>query len=105
MAPLFKLLNVLARNYKVNLLVNQIVDSIFAPLLRLESSNYFKLPIGEIQMYLECLSTLSVLLENNLLDSKQNLFQVKNIQFLVAMAIKHGNSGNLLIRYFNLLQL
>lgn len=93
MAPLFKLLNVLARNYKVNLLKNQVVDSIFAPLLRLQSTSYFKLPIGEITMYLECLTTLSTLLDNNILETRTNLFQETNIQFLVAQSIKHGNTG------------
>lgn len=99
MAPLFKLLNVLARNYKVNLLKNHIIDSIFAPLLKLQSANYFKLPMGEITMYLELLTTISTLLNNNILDTKSNLFQETNIQFLVAMAIKHGNTGKIFIRF------
>lgn len=94
MAPLFKLLNVLAQNYKLNLLKNQVVDSIFSPLRQLESSSYFKLPLGDINMYLECLATLSTLLENNIFETKSNLFQETNIQFLVAMSIKHGNTGN-----------
>lgn len=93
MAPLFKLLNVLAQNYKVNLLTNTVVDSIFAPLRQLEKSGYFKLPLGDINMYLECLATLSTLMENNIFETKTNLFQEKNIQFLVAMSIKHGTTG------------
>lgn len=97
MAPLFKLLNVLARNYKVNLLQNQVVDSIFAPLRQLESSGYFKLPIGDINMYLECLATLSTLMENNIFEAKTNVFQESNIQFLVAMSIKHGNTGKVVV--------
>lgn len=92
MAPLFKLLNVLAQNYKLNLLKNQVVDSIFSPLRQLESSSYFKLPLGDINMYLECLTTLSTLLENNIFETRSNLFQETNIQFLVAMSIKHGNT-------------
>ncbi|XP_055305113.1 uncharacterized protein LOC129569906 [Sitodiplosis mosellana] len=92
MAPLFKLLNVLAQNYKLNLMNNQVVDSIFSPLRQLESSSYFKLPLGDINMYLECLATLSTLLENNIFETKSNLFQETNIQFLVAMSIKHGNT-------------
>lgn len=99
MAPLFKLLNVLARNYKVNLLKNQVIDSIFAPLLRLQSANYFKLPIGEITMYLECLTTMSTLLDNNIIETRANLFQETNIQFLVAQSIKHGNTGMFSIQY------
>lgn len=95
MAPLFKLLNVLAQNYKVNLLKNPVVDSIFAPLRQLESSSYFKLPLGDINMYLECLVTLSTLLENNIFETKTNFFQDTNIQFLVAMSIKHGTTGKM----------
>lgn len=92
MAPLFKMLNVLARNYKVNLMKGQVVDSIFAPLLKLQNKNYFKLPIGEITMYLECLTTISTLMDNNIFETKTNLFHETNIQFLVAMSIKHGNT-------------
>lgn len=93
MAPLFKLLNVLARHYKVNLLKNQVVESIFAPLLRLERSKYSKIAIGDITMYLECLALLSTLLECQNFETKPNLFQDTNVQFLVAMSIKHGNTG------------
>lgn len=102
MAPLFKLLNVLAQNYKVNLLKNQVVESIFAPLRQLESSSYFKLPLGDINMYLECLTTLSTLLECNIFETKTNLFREKNIQFLVAMSIKHGNTGKIAIEQHRL---
>lgn len=95
MAPLFKLLNALAQNYKVNLLKNSVIDSIFAPLRQSDSSSYFKLSLGDINMYLECLATLSTLLENNSFEVKTNLFQESNIQFLVAMSIKHGNTGKM----------
>lgn len=103
MAPLFKLLNILAKNYKVNLLNSQVINSLFSPLLSLESSNYFKIPIGEITMYLECLATLSTLLENNIFETKPNLFQSNQIQFLVAMSIKHGNTG--MFQKMNLLEI
>lgn len=95
MAPLFKLLNVLAQSYKLNILNNEVVDSIFSPLRKLEKTGYFKLPLGDINMYLECLATLSTLLENKIFETKTNLFQEANIQFLVAMSIKHGNTGKL----------
>lgn len=94
MAPLFKLLNVLAHNYKVNLLNGQVIDSIFAPLLKLQNKNYLKLQIGEITMYLECLTTISTLMDNNILETRTNLFNETNIQFLIGMCIKHGNTGN-----------
>ena len=93
MAPLFKLLNVLAQSYKLNILNNEVVESIFSPLRQLEKSGYFKLPLGDINMYLECLATLSTLLENKIFETKSNLFQETNIQFLVAMSVKHGNTG------------
>lgn len=103
MAPLFKLLTILARNYKINLLTVQVVDSIFGPLMKTENPknfNYFKSPIGEITMYLECLTTLSTLMEYNIFETKPNLFQTNQIQFLVAMSIKHGNTGKI---YFKLI--
>lgn len=93
MAPLFKLLNVLAKNFDVNLMKNQVVESIFAPLLKLQRLQYVNLPIGDVTMYLECLSLLSTLLDRNTLRPNTNLFQEDNVQFLVAMSIKHGNTG------------
>lgn len=92
MAPLFKLLNVLARNYSVNLVKTPVIESIFAPLLKLNNSSYFKLPIADITMYLECLAMLSTLIETRILEIRLNLFQETNIKHLVAMAIKHGNT-------------
>lgn len=94
MAPVFKLLNVLAKNYKVSLVTNQTIESIFAPLLKLDRSKYFKIPIGDITMYLECLAMLSTLSDRNILDTKTSIFQESNVQFLVAMSTKHGNIGN-----------
>lgn len=94
MAPLFKLLNVLATHYKVNLIKYKVVESVFSPLLKLIRPKYFKIPIGDICMYLEFLTLLSTLHENQLFDTKPNIFQENNIQFLVAMSIKHGNTGN-----------
>lgn len=44
-------------------------------------------------MYLECLALLSTLLECQNFETKPNLFQDTNVQFLVAMSIKHGNTG------------
>lgn len=95
MAPLFKLLNVLARNYNVNLIKAQCIESIFAPLLKCNSSCYFKLPIVDVTMYLECLAMLSTLLEFRIIEIKLNLFQETNIKHLVAMSIKHGNTGKI----------
>lgn len=83
----------LAKNFKVNIMNNQIVDTIFAPLLKLDSSKPFKLPIGDTTMYLECLVTLATLLDIGALENRPNLFQKMNIQFLVAMSIKHGSAG------------
>lgn len=77
----------------MNILNNQIVDTIFAPLVKLDNSKYFKLPVGDATMYLECLVTLSTLLELGIGDVRANLFQKENIQFLVAMSIKHGTTG------------
>lgn len=94
MASLFKLLNVLATHYKVNLIKNQVVESVFSPFLKLKRPKYFKIPIGDISMYLEFLALLSTLYENQLFDTKPNIFQENNTQFLVAMSIKHGNTGN-----------
>lgn len=93
MAPLFKVLNALARNYKINLIKNQSVESIFAPLLQLDRPKYIKLPIGDIAMYLELLATLSTLSDAKIFDSKPDIFLEKNVHFLVAMSIKHGSVG------------
>lgn len=93
MAPLFKVLNALARNYKLNLIKNQLVDSVFAPLLQLDQPKYAKFPIGDITMYLECLSTLSTLSDEKIYETKPDIFHEPNVHFLVAMSIKHGSVG------------
>lgn len=93
MAALFKVLNALARNYRINLIKNQLIESIFAPLLQLDHPKYVKLPIGDITMYLECLATLSTLSDGKIFETKPDIFQEANIHFLVAMSIKHGSVG------------
>lgn len=95
MAPLFKVLNALARNYKINLIKNQLVESIFAPLFQLDHPQYVKLPIGDIVMYLECLATLSTLSDGKIFETKPDIFQEANVHFLVAMSIKHGSVGKI----------
>lgn len=93
MAPLFKVLNALARNYKLSLIKNQLVDSVFAPLLQLDQPKFVKLPIGDITMYLECLAALSTLSDEKIFETKPDIFQEPNVHFLVAMSIKHGSIG------------
>lgn len=93
MAPLFKVLNALARNYKLNLIKNQLVESVFAPLLQLDQPKYVKLPIGDVSMYLEFLATLSTLSDEKIFETKPDIFHEPNVHFLVAMAIKHGSVG------------
>lgn len=95
MAPLFKVLNALARNYKINLIKNQLVESIFAPLLQMDHPKYVKLSITDIDMYLECLATLSTLSDAKVFETKPDIFQEANIHFLVAMSIKHGSVGKI----------
>lgn len=99
MAPLFKVLNALARNYKINLIKNQLIESIFAPLLQLDQPKYVKLPISDITMYLECLSTLSTLSDGQQFETKPDIFQEPNVHFLVAMSIKHGSIGKLVFEF------
>lgn len=91
MAPLFKVLNALARNYKMNLIKNQLVESVFGPLLKENNLMYAKLPTGDVTMYLELLSTLSTLSDAKIFDTKPDIFQKENVHFLVAMSIKHGS--------------
>lgn len=93
LAPLFKLLNALSTHYKLNLIKNQVVESVFAPLLKVQRPKYFKIPIGDITMYLEFLALLSTLCENHIFETKPNIFHETNVQFLIAMSIKHGNKG------------
>lgn len=101
MAPLFKVLSALARNYKVNLIKNQLVESIFAPLLQLDHPKYNNLPLNDITMYLECLATLSTLSDAKIFETKPDIFQKEKVHFLVAMSIKHGSAGN--IAFFRIL--
>lgn len=93
MAPLFKVLNALARNFKVNLIKSHLVESIFDPLLQLNHPKYVRLPMADIAMYLECLAALSTLADGKIFETKPDIFQQKNIHFLVAMSIKHGSVG------------
>lgn len=83
----------LAKKFDVNLMKNQVVDTIFAPLLKLDRLQYVNLPPIDVSMYLECLALLSTLMERKFLKHDANLFQMVNVQFLVAMSIKHGNTG------------
>lgn len=93
MASLFKLLNALARNYQMNLLNIQYVDKIFEPLLQMDCSQYCTLPVDDVTMFLEFLSTLSILLDQQELEAKARIFQDPKIKFLVAMCVRHGTTG------------
>lgn len=78
----------------MSLLNANVVSSILDPLLKLDNPEYFNLRDSDIKTYLQCLSTVSVLLECRLFDMKVNIFDNRNVRFLIGMSIKHGTFEN-----------
>lgn len=94
MSAVLKSLRVLGKTFKVNLLTQNVVMSILDPLLKLDNPKYFNLRDNDVNMYLQCLLTISTLAECGLFDVKKDVFKDKNVQFVIAMSIKHGSLDN-----------
>lgn len=92
---IFKLLSVLAKCFRINLLTQNLVNTLLADVLVDADFEYFKMNKTDITMYLQCLSTLAVLNQHNLFSMKTNIFQKSNVQQLIGMAIKHGDAGKI----------
>lgn len=93
MISVFKLLAVVAKYFKINLLSPNVVNIILGPVLAAEDFEYFKMNKTDITMYLQCISTLAVLNQLNLFSMKTNIFHKSNVQQLIGMTIKHGGTG------------
>lgn len=93
MVPLLKLLVVLGLKYKVQLLNNVVVTAILRPLMSAKEIVHSKLKKEDVTMYLQCLVTVLKLsqIQLNQAELKVNVFNDKNVRYIVAMAIKNGN--------------
>lgn len=92
MVSLLKLLNVLGLKYKVEILNDFVVKDILGPLINASEIVYSKMMKEDVTMYLQCLVTVLKLSQMHHCELKLSVLNQKNVQYIVAMAIKNGTN-------------
>lgn len=88
--PLLKLIVVLGKKYKVEILNNLVVKTILGDLLTTKAIEFTKLKSDRNTMYLQCLMAILELAQMDA-ELDVSVLNNKNVQNIVAMAMNNGN--------------